>query len=235
MGWTEITFGSGRGRQVAGVRVRSALLVSIVTAIVVIVGLVGSGIFASSVSGSAISGSAGLAPASSGLDCNGAGNPSPSALYVNLYEPTAPLASGGRITATMEFEVQNYTSSDTGISVVFPTVDFTFPLSPTGNFTILLSPQTLTIAGSGWTTGAHTNRSAIEAAGLQFLSGGKVRMSTQKVAIQANVPYGQLTLEFRWMWNITQPNGSALKSPWSTPTAKWGGGAVLPSIFFPAQ
>jgi hypothetical protein len=52
----------------------------------------------------------------------------------------------------------------------------------------------------------------------------------------ANVPYGNLTLEFRWMWNLTQPNGTTAKSAWTIPKSTYTkNSSVLPSIFFPAQ
>ena len=171
--------------------------------------------------------------ASTSLDCNQVGNPSPSALYINLNEPRSNLSNGGQIVDTMEFAVVNYTSADLGVSVYFPTVDFTFPLAPTGNFTLAISSQSLVIAGSGWTNGAHTNRSSTPNGGLHFPTGGKARMSTQKIAVQANVPYGQLTLEFRWMWSIEQPNGTGSKSVWSTPKSTWSGGSVPPLNLLP--
>jgi hypothetical protein len=192
--------------------------------------------FPTSVSGVSGSGPAGLAPASTSLDCNKVGNPSPSALYIPTSEPTVNLTGGGKIATTMEFAVVNYTSSDIGISLYFPTVYFTFPLSPTGSFSQTLLSQTLRISGSGWTNGSHTNRSVTVAAGLDFVKNGKDRVSTQKVAIQANVPYGNVTLEFRWMWTLTQPNGSVVSSSWTTPTRTYTkGSSTLPSIFFPAQ
>jgi hypothetical protein len=223
----------GRGHR-TGISIRLLVAIIFVAAAVIMVSLATTGVPPSSGLPSS-QGTPDVTPASGSLDCNAAGNPSPSALYVNLYEPKENLSSGGKIVNTMEFAVVNYTAADLGISVYFPTVDFTFPLSPTGNYTLAISPQTLKIAGAGWTNGADTNRSATLSGGLHFPSGGKTRLSTQKVAIQANVPYGQLTLEFRWMWTLDQPNGTVLKSPWSVPSSKWGGGVQLPSIFYPAQ
>jgi hypothetical protein len=129
----------------------------------------------------------------------------------------------------------NYSSADDGVSVYFPTVDFTFPLPPSGSYTLTLAPRTLPITGPGWTTGEDTNRSGTPSDGLVFPSSGGACLTTAKVAVMTNVPYGKVTLEFRWMWSMTEPNGTVLDSPWSVPTSSWSGGAVLPSIFFPAQ
>ena len=212
------------------------LLVAFVTLLLGLVALAASGACLANGTEAASPGHMSLAPTSTSLDCNKVGNPSPSALYVPTSEPTVNLSSGGQITGTMEFAVVNYTSSDIGISVYFPTVYFTFPLAPTGNFSMTTSPQTLDITGSGWTNGAHTNHSETVAAGLGFIPKGKDRLSTQKIAIQANVPYGKLTLEFRWMWKLTQPNGTAVSSSWTTPKSTYtSGSSTLPSIFFPAQ
>ncbi|MGA3021871.1 MAG: hypothetical protein ABSE66_03575 [Thermoplasmata archaeon] len=220
----------------ASASVGSLLLVAFVTLLVGVVGLTASGAHLTNDAQTPSSGPQGLAPASISLDCNKVGNPSPSALYIPTSEPTANLSRGGQITGTMEFAVVNYTSSDVGISVYFPTVYFTFPLAPTGNFSMTLSPQTLTITGSGWTNGAHTNHTQTVAAGLGFIPKGKDRLSTQKIAIQAAVPYGTLTLEFRWMWKVSQPNGTVISSSWTTPKSTYtSGSSTLPSIFFPAQ
>ncbi|MCI4345978.1 MAG: hypothetical protein L3K07_04425 [Thermoplasmata archaeon] len=197
--------------------------------------LASSGALSTRDSGLAGSGSGGVAAAASSLKCNPTSNHSPSALYLPLNEPTTNLSTGGRITEILEYAVVNYTAADLGISVHFPSLFFTFPLAPSGTFSASLSPQILNISGSGWTNGAHTSRSSIVPGGLQFPSGGQARMSTEKLAIQANVPYGNLTLEFRWMWNVTQSNGTVSKSPWTTPKSTYGGGVTLPSIFYPAQ
>ncbi len=220
----------------AHVSVSSLLLVAFVTLLVGVVALTASGFFLSNNASASSSGPQDLAPASTSLDCNKVGNPSPSALYIPTNEPTANLSKGGQLAGTMEFSVVNYTSSDLGITVYFPTVYFTFPLSPTGNFSMTISPQSLNISGSGWTTGAHTNHTETVAAGLDFIPKGKDRLSTQKIAIQANVPYGKLTLEFRWMWKLTQTNGTVVSSSWTVPKSTYtSGSSTLPSIFFPAQ
>lgn len=197
--------------------------------------LAASGTLPTSVSGASSPSPAGLTP-STPLDCNKVTDPTPSALYIPLNEPKTNLSSGGRITTTMEFSVVNFTNASLGVSVYLPTVYFTFPLAPTGTFSVTLSPQTRTIAGPGWTNGTGTTRSTTPAGGLHFPTGGKTRLTTQRVAIQANVPYGQLTLEFRWMWSLTQPNGTVTQSPWTLPQSTYTkGSTILPSIFFPAQ
>ena len=227
--------GHGRGR--VSQRARSMLLVGVVTLLLGVVMLAASGTFLTGVATASTSGSnaPSLSPPPNSLRCNGVGDPSPSALYTTVYEPKVNLSIGGHVTGTMEFAVVNYTSADLGVALHFPTVFFSFPLTPSGTFSITLSPQVLSIAGSGWTNGAHTNHTSTAPAGLNFPVLGIARMSTQKISIQANVPYGNITMEFRWMWNMTQPGGMAYHSPWTVPKSTWGGGSVLPSIFFPAQ
>jgi hypothetical protein len=180
--------------------------------------------------------SSGLSPSIPALDCNKAGNPAPSALYINLLEPAKNLSAGGSITMTMEYAVVNYTAADYGVLLYFPTIDFTFPESPRGNYTVTMTLQPTAITGSGWTTGSGTNRTTSPSGGLDFKKDGLSRITTQKVAIMADVPYGNLTLEFRWMWNLTQPNGTTAKSAWTIPKSTYTKNSlVLPSIFFPAQ
>jgi len=202
---------------------------------VVVLGLVAAGLLPSVSPGPGTSPYSPLAPA---LDCNPGGAPAPSSIYITTSEPAVNLSAGGELSGVMEFSVVNYTPADLGVSVYFPTVYFTFPLGPSGasSFSMTIVPQNLTISGAGWTNGAHTNRSETVTTGLAFVKGGKDRVTTQKVAIQANVPYGQLTLEFRWMWKATEPNGTSYASPWTIPKATYTKGSVnLPSIFFPAQ
>ncbi len=226
----------GGRRRRASASVSSLVLVAFVTLLVGVVAVAGSGAILASDTPAPSSGPQGIAPASTSLDCNKVGNPAPSALYIPTSEPTVNLSSGGQITGIMEFAVVNYTSSDVGISVYFPTVYFTFPLSPTGNFSMTISPQSFNITGSGWTNGAHTNHTETVAAGLNFIPKGKDRLSTQKVAIQADVPYGTVTIEFRWMWKLTQPNGTVASSSWTIPKSTYSSGSsTLPSMFFPAQ
>jgi hypothetical protein len=226
---------AGPTRRFGGVTLRSLASVGVVVSLLVLVTLVASASPAAVAPAPASPVASTLGTASTSLECNPVHNPAPSSLYIDLNEPKKNLTGGGQISMTMEFAVVNYSSSDLGTSIHFPTLDFSFPLVPSGTYTLTISPQTLQITGAGWTTGTDTNRSATPVGGLHFSVGAKARISTQKVAIQADLPYGQLTMEFRWMWSDDQPNGTVAASPWSVPTSAWTGGSVLPSIFFPAQ
>ncbi|MCI4334641.1 MAG: hypothetical protein L3K04_03315 [Thermoplasmata archaeon] len=216
-------------------RAHPIVLVTLVAILFALLTLSSSGTFLTRDAGVAGSGSGGVAAASTSLTCNPTSNHSPSAIYLPLKEPSTNLSAGGRITEVMEWAVVNYTSADHGISVHFPSIFFSFPLAPSGLFSPSLSPQIRNITGPGWTNGAYTNRSSLIPAGLSFPTGGLARLSTEKLAIQANAAYGNLTLEFRWMWNVTQPNGTMAKSFWTMPKSTYGGGVTLPSIFYPAQ
>lgn len=169
------------------------------------------------------------------LDCNSVWDPAPSSLYIPLPDPSVPLAPGGELALSLEFGVVNYTESDLGIELELPTVDFTFTLPANQTYTSSLSPRETNIDGAGWQSPAALNQSASPSGGLEFTSGGEARVSTQKIAVQAEATYGTLTLEFRWMWSLREPNGTELNSSWTVPEQSYGGGSELPSIFFPAQ
>jgi hypothetical protein len=122
------------------------------------------------------------------------------------------------------------------VSLEFPTVDFIFPLSPSGTFSKTTAPQTFAITGPSWISPSGLNLTHVLTNALNFSATGMARATTAKLAIMADVPYGQLTVEFRWMWSALQPNGTSANSTWSTPVEGYHhGSSNLPTIFYPAE
>ncbi len=181
------------------------------------------------------------APAPSGTllashaeDCNKEHATADSALYINQAEPTQNLSANGTITGHLEFAVVNFTTNDTAIQLWFPDTYFTFPTA-TSSFSMTISPQFVAITGAGWLSPSALTKSEKVTKALDFPKDGIARLSTEKVAVQATVPYGQVTIEFRWNWTIQQPGApTGVSDVWSVPDYKSGTKGNLPSIFFPA-
>lgn len=163
--------------------------------------------------------------------CNPA-TKTPSSLLVPLAGPSASVPSGGSLRVVLEAEVVNYTSTDTGVTVYVPSVDATFPLSPSGTLAVYAPPRTWTVTGAGWTVVDNTSKSAT--ASVTFAPNATALLSSQKLAVMATRSYGGLTLAFRWQWATNAPGGSAVYGAWSTPTRNAAYPTSLATIFYPA-
>lgn len=174
-----------------------------------------------------------VAPSSSG-PCNPAGPYPPSALRILLPDPTTPLFSGGALSVTYEVEIANFGPSHQGTIVYFPSVFTTFPRASGGSLTLYFSPRHLAVQSGGWSSPGFASQSVAPTGGFAFSSSGHAQLSSQILAVMATASYPNLTLEVRWQWVLTQPDGSSATSGWSTPspTATSTGGA--PSVFYPA-
>lgn len=165
----------------------------------------------------------------------------PSALLMAQTAPTHALLRGGTIQASYEFEVVNYTVAANGTEVFVPTVLALFPLASGSDEVLTLHWVNLTVSGAGWSDPNQTSQSLIPTSGLSFnatvapqlLTEGWLANDHRADAVQASAAYGNLTLAFRWLWSMTEPNATVYASGWSTPS-RTANSPYLPSIFYPA-
>jgi hypothetical protein len=162
----------------------------------------------------------------------------PSAIDLYNTNPTAPFPVGATITAEYEYEAANYTSALLGVKVFVPVTQALFPTTAGTSVSVTIPANTAEIAGSGWTspitgTFTATNASTFTTGLSQLATEGYAVNSPYTDAVQAAEPYGNLTLEFSWNWQVTQPGGAVSVGPWTVPTYS-GKPPVLPSIFYPA-
>ena len=166
----------------------------------------------------------------------------PSALFIVQATPSHPVLQSGRVQASYEFEVVNFTSAVNGTKVVVPNVLALFPLTSTSDFSVNLPSVELGVAGAGWSNPTLTSNSSAAPSNLSFSASNPPQLLTvgwlpndpQADAIQADAVYGTITLAFRWSWVMYEPNGTIYTSPWSTPSYS-AASPSLPSIFYPAE
>ncbi|MFI5414113.1 MAG: hypothetical protein ACHQ16_00345 [Candidatus Lutacidiplasmatales archaeon] len=167
--------------------------------------------------------------------CNAVYTPTPSALLQGIAAPAKNETPGGNITATMEFAVVNWTSADSNITVLFPSIFFNFPRASGGNQQLMLSNRSAKLNFSGWSTPSFgQTKPYVFPAGLQFKNNSKAKIDSMKLAVQATADYGQVTLEVRWQWAYQPHPNVTARSPWSTPTTAAHWPTSVPSIFYPA-
>jgi hypothetical protein len=165
--------------------------------------------------------------------CGTASGPTPAALIIPAKNPTVTLSSGDKMTVTYEFMVRGYTSAVLGESVHIPSVFASFPLSNGTSFSFFLVHRNVTIQNGTWTAPSVATDVKTIHATWTFANPGNATLSTQKLAVMAsNSAYGNVTLEFRWMWSIDQTaNGHGTTiGPWTVPSTH----LFPPSIFEPA-
>jgi hypothetical protein len=185
----------------------------------------------------ATSGGGGAAPASGVVafskNCGTAAGPTPAALYIHAKNPTVNLSAGDTMTVVYEFMVSGFTSAVLGEAVHIPSVQASFPLSNGTTLPFVLPHRVIVIQNGSWTAPSlATDTKSIKAA-YTFGNPAQATLSSQKIAVMAsNSVYGNLTLEFRWMWSVNQTaNGHGVTvGAWTHPTAN----AFPPSIFEPA-
>lgn len=164
----------------------------------------------------------------------------PSALFIPESDPSHSLLAHGRVQASYEFQVVNYTARVYGTTIVVPNVLALFPLSSGPDFQVPFSWAGLTVNGSGWSppttssAGAATNLSFNASVPPQLLTEGWLPGDPHADAVLAQSAYGNLTLAFRWQWSMTEPNGTVYSSAWSVPNRS-ASPPYLPSIFYPAE
>ena len=162
-----------------------------------------------------------------------------SALDILQPDPTDALPAGASLEAGYEYEVYNYSVSDLQISVAVPVLEAIFAVSGGATISVTIPAASNSISGSNWSSEASATISVASAQTFsatpqaELITEGYYLSSPISDAVQATAPYGNLTLEFRWQWQLTEPNGTVYVGPWTVPATSPGYPA-LPSIFFPA-
>jgi hypothetical protein len=152
------------------------------------------------------------------------------ALLIPVNNSKATVQSGDHVTITFEFAPNSWSVPLSGIQVFTPTLFATLPEVGGGDFQITFNNHTFKMTGPEWTTFSY---SKIVSTTFTFDGAKNATLSSQKIGVMANTPYGTLKLKWRWNWNVTDPNGSFSQGPWSVPTPHVGTDS-LPSIFEPA-
>lgn len=222
-----------RGRTLAGAVVAVA---AIMIALLLYFGWIAP-YFASSHTPPGDSGSGGVPPVNQSLQgtngCNAASSLTPSALLMPISAPTAPLSPNGQLVANYELAVVNFTSADSGVNIYMPSLTVVFPTTTGNPLEMVYPPATIQPSGPGWESPSFATRSTSVTTAVDFTTSPSY-ITSSRLAVMSTVPYGQLALEVRWHWTMTEPNGSTLQSNWTTPTANVDWPTSLPSIFLPA-
>jgi hypothetical protein len=179
--------------------------------------------------GADVQGSTELAPLSTPPACPQSGHFT--VLEIPTANPVGRIVSGDRVGVTLEFGVTNHTVPVAGIIVRTPTVVATFPLKGGSVFSVTLSNHTFNMTGTPWTSLEYDKLVTADAG---FNASKNATLSSQKLSMMADTPYGTLQLEWRWSWNVSFPNGTYNQGPWTVPTSSSKSGVWLPSIFDPA-
>ncbi|MCI4345294.1 MAG: hypothetical protein L3K07_00845 [Thermoplasmata archaeon] len=165
--------------------------------------------------------------------CNSVSTPTPSALLIPVPNPSGFVAGGAQVSATYAYAIVNYSASDAGASLSFPSLFATFPMSSGGPLTIYFPPAAQNISGPGWWSPPSASQSVGVPATDSFGSGSAL-LSSEKLAVLGSSEYGNLTVEVRWHWAVYQPDAGGTVGGWSQPTSSAYWPAAVPSIFFPA-
>ncbi|MCI4330369.1 MAG: hypothetical protein L3K19_00780 [Thermoplasmata archaeon] len=166
--------------------------------------------------------------------CYPYGSPTPSAVLVPIAPPTQPLAAGGALSVQFEIGAMSYPAAARGVVIDVPSAFANFPQAAGGTAQVYFSPSNFSVTGAGWTNAYVSNRSVVESSGVRFATNRSAVLSTEKIAVEGNAPYGAVTLAVRWHWALNQPNGSTVTGPWSVPTNTSQWPSSIPSEFYPA-
>jgi hypothetical protein len=162
-----------------------------------------------------------LAPSSAGPTVAVSNNTtcgcSPGALYITNTAPTIGVNVGDKVNATLEWQVPFYKSSENGTPLHIPSIVTNFTAIKAPNVIVLFPQRNVTVSGPGWSNASLATESKTINSHF-FFSSKKAYLSTQRIAIMANVTYGTFKLEFRWQWSIYKTNGSLTVGNWSNLT-----------------
>lgn len=156
-----------------------------------------------------------------------------SALNIPLAGPSSDVAPGGELVVSYQFLISESKVSTADLQVIMPSVFAIFPEANGSNFMVDLSPREIAAAAPGWSNTSWSSWTEDLPQGVDFSPGSTAELTTEGLAVMANAEYGQVTIEFRWDWSVSQPNGGATSSPWSVPTTSEEP-PYLSSEFYPA-
>ncbi len=168
-----------------------------------------------------------------GCNPESARDATPTALLIPNANPGVSVSPGDHVDVTFEFKVNAETivPNAVGINVYTPTVFTSLEEVGGATYPATFNNHTFTIPGPTWVSLSYDK---LVTSNVTFDGAVNATLSTQKVGIMADTPYGTLKLEFRWAWNITYTNGTYVQGPWTVPSINSSLGQYLPTIFKPA-
>jgi hypothetical protein len=142
----------------------------------------------------------------------------PEALYITNPAPTIGVSPGDYANVTYEWEIPTYHPADLGVLIHIPSIVANFTVIKHPNLILHFTQRNETIQGPNWSN-ASLATDSVAITTHYFFSTKLSYLSTQRIAIMANVSYGTFKLEFRWQWSIWKPNlGTTTVGNWSNNT-----------------
>lgn len=132
---------------------------------------------------------------------------SPAAVFIPTTSPGGTLSVGDRVTVSVQFAVVRWSANFTGVAIHLPNTFGNLPLATSGYFPVTIPARNLTIAGPGWSNESLANVTKVVTTNTSLSSSNPAYLSTQRIAVMANVPHGTLKLSFHWRWMV-QHNGT---------------------------
>lgn len=144
----------------------------------------------------------------------------PQSIYITSASPgdKFSVSAGDILNVTYEWELPNYQPKFNGTLIHIPVMNENFTVLKDPNVVMALPQRNETITGPGWSNASLATDSKVLTTHF-FFSNKLAYISTQRIAIMANVTYGTFQLEFRWQWSVYKPALHNLTvSNWSNAT-----------------
>jgi hypothetical protein len=138
-------------------------------------------------------------------------------LSIPLFLPSLTLAAGTHLVARYQFKVVSWPTGLPNLTVWVYSELAVFRESSGASLEETIGARNQTVVnGTLSNPNATTGNVTIGAAGASFSNGSKAVLSSQLLAVMVSVPWGTLTMDFRWDWESITPSGVANYSSWST-------------------
>jgi hypothetical protein len=122
--------------------------------------------------------------------------------------PNASLPADSKLSASYAFHVVKFPSSPAAIHFRVPGMQATFPEKSGGQLGVWIFGQNFTVSGTGTQGGsATTGSTTIGSSGAQFVNGSSALMTSELIAIQNDVPWGTVQIDFAWSWQVVPASG----------------------------
>ncbi|MCI4366182.1 MAG: hypothetical protein L3K08_00345 [Thermoplasmata archaeon] len=178
-------------------------------------------------------GGSGAVPAAPAGPCNPR-TPTPSAVLIPDPAPSGTAPNGTSISVTVAVAVLNSSLPPGAINVSVPSLSAGFPTLGGAPRSVYLPPATLVPVGIGWGSAVEERAGVVLAGPVTYPTDALAVLSSEKLAVMADAPYGALFLGVLWTWDERLPNGSVVHGPWSAPTPRSDWPNSLASEFLPA-
>lgn len=160
-------------------------------------------------------------------------NPSPSSMAISSPNPSGAMV-GDLLNATYEYRVVNYSKSDHGLALYFPTVSAIFPQKNGSELRLDIPATNASVGGAGWSNASLLTGSLRINGTPAFSRYHPAYLTSSKYAVMVAATYGNFTVELRWHWSVYHVKGGTTKDGRWTVPSRSATGAFLPSIFYPA-